>query len=104
MIATRHGANRGKERVGLPKRIIAAVAERAYTCGLPRTEAAGRLRRYLDALYHKGGAMLRVYTGRVWVYRGEVLITVLPLPVRYRTTAEEQMREREQIREAQRVA
>ena len=82
MIITNHAAKRFKQRVGLPKKACLRHAELAFTNGFTHSEARGKAKRYLDKLfleYHKADNM-RVYGGFVYLFVGETLITILPLP------------------------
>lgn len=87
---TKHGRNRAHQRTGLPRRTIDRNAERALKAGIARTDTRGALRRYLDKLYYShdcAASNIRVYCGYVYIFNGDILITVLILPQEYRRTA-----------------
>ena len=86
MIVTRHAEQRIRERVGLPKRVADKAAARALSDGVRRTETTGRLRRYLDALYHARNEAnnIRVWADKVYLFHNVILITVLNLPNDYK--------------------
>lgn len=87
--ATRHGAKRTKERVGISKKIADSNAERAHLNGVPAKEISGSLRRYIDGLYIRSKTLdeIRVYNCNVYLFSNGNLITVMPLPQKYRSTA-----------------
>lgn len=86
MIVTRHAEQRIRERVGLPKRIADKAAAKALSDGVRRTETTGRLRRYLDALYHARNEAnnICVWADKVYLFHNVILITVLNLPNDYK--------------------
>lgn len=89
-IVTNHASDRTRERVGLPKRCSEKNAQRAWENGIKHSETSGRLRKYLDYLacnhgYHQDA---RIYSGYVYIFKGESLITVIPLPPEHRKAAE----------------
>lgn len=79
--ASEHGVRRIRQRMGLPKKAAEREIERALENGTPRTEVSGRLRRVLDALFHKHGHYgdYRVWRGFVFVFKGRTFVTVLTL-------------------------
>lgn len=79
---TRHGGKRLKERAGFNKRAAARMASRALTDGLPREQARGALREFMDVLWsaRHNSENMRVYGEFVYLFSGETLVTVLPLP------------------------
>ena len=89
-VVTAHAQKRTKERVGLPKRAVEKNAERALREGITHAETSGSLRRYMDSLFltKRTANQLRIYCGNVYLFCNDVLITVVPLPQKYRATAE----------------
>lgn len=79
---TKHAKGRIRERMGLGKNGVDRVAEMALERGLRHGETKGRLSRYLDSLYlsHGVGNNMRIYSEKVFIFQGNNLITVLPLP------------------------
>lgn len=90
VIVTNHAEDRTRERAGLPKRTVEKNAERAFIDGLEHWELKGSLKRFVDGLYlqHKSANNIRIYCGNVYMFKGNVLVTVISLPARYRKTAE----------------
>ena len=82
---TKHGYKRVRERLGIPKNAVQKNAENAMKYGVQRTDVSGPLRRYLDAIYYDYGTAnnLRVYHRHVYIFCGEVLVTVLKVPYKY---------------------
>ena len=87
---TRHATRRSRERLGIPKKTVNVNANKALRNGVHRERTTGLLRRYLDALWWadtpKDG--IRVYHRNVYIFDGDVLITVIPLPRRYHAAAD----------------
>ena len=92
---TRHATRRTKERVGLPKRIAEKNADKALQEGIRHKETSGGLHRYIEALYWKNRTAnnVRIYCGNVYIFHNETLITIFPLPQKYRKTAEKLWKE-----------
>jgi len=88
---TNHAAKRTKERLGIPKRISEKNAEKALQFGIRHSETSGGLHRYISSLYWKQQTAnnVRIYCGNVYIFHDETLITVFPLPQKYRKTAEQ---------------
>ena len=87
---TKHGSERTRERMGIPKKAVDRAAAIAYEKGLKHSETCGGLKRYLDYLYFKGGGEannMRVYGDHIYVFHDEILITVFKLPPEHRKQA-----------------
>ena len=87
---TDHGGQRIKDRVGLSKKIADKIAEKALCLGIKHEDTKGSLRRYLDAVYLKKEIPnnIRVYNRKVYLFRNNLLITVLDLPNQYHGTVD----------------
>lgn len=86
---TDHAIERGKERLGLCEKALQRTADRAFEYGVPVPETRGALRRYLDrqGMLHEKGNNTRVHAEHVFIFQGNVLITVLYLPNHLRRAA-----------------
>lgn len=95
---TKHAAKRIKQRLGLPMRGAEKTARLAMEKGLRHGDTTGYLRRYMDALYlrHRVADNVRIWNGNAYLFAGDVLITVFPLPPRMRKEAEKQIKRRGQ--------
>lgn len=94
---SRHAKKRMKERCGLNKKASERLAYIAYTKGLTHSELCGRLKRYVDYLYfreEKANA-IRIYGNEVYIFQGNVLITVFDLPNRYLKSAQQLSRRKQ---------
>ena len=93
---TRHGAERVRERMGLPKGSVEKNVARALEFGITHAEAKGGLRRYLDDLYLRRGGFgdVRVYHRYVYIFKGGVLVTALYLPREFHKIEDAIMREK----------
>ena len=82
---SRHGAKRARERLGIPLNAVKKNAEKALKYGVHRQDASGPFRRYLDALYYEYETAnnMRVYNRHIYIFCGEVLVTVMNVPYKY---------------------
>ena len=83
MTMTKHGIARTKERCGIGKslRKMERFANNALERGYKRDETRGALRKYLDGRYYEFGfGDMRIYAGQLFVFEGENLVTVFPIP------------------------
>lgn len=87
---TRHAMKRTKERTGLSKRASRRNADKAFREGITHKETSGALNRYITALYFEHGTAnnVRIYCGMIYIFCDDVLVTVYPLPQKYRRTVE----------------
>lgn len=87
---TDHATKRTKERLGLPKKLATKNAERALQEGLRHRDTGGSLFRYIESLYWKDRTAnnVRIYCNYVYIFHDSLLITVYPLPQRYRKTVD----------------
>lgn len=79
---TRHSITRLEQRCGVSKKNAQKVAKRAYRTGITHAETHGNLHRFLDSIYlsQKKGTNMRIYGNAVFVFRGDILITVINIP------------------------
>lgn len=82
MILTHHSIERGQERAGLCPEAFHKLAGKAFHEGIRHKDTAGALHRYLTALYkaERKANNIRIYGEFVYLFCGEVLVTVLHLP------------------------
>lgn len=97
VVITDHARARYKERMGMSKSRMEKDAKQAWKNGVRWDEVSGSLRRYIDG-QHFGSkilASIRVYCGRVYIFKNGALITVFELPPKYRRKGvEERVRSR----------
>lgn len=81
-IVTKHAKNRIRRRVGIPKRAISRHAEMALGHGKTYSEVKGSIGEYAKRLYSRYGTAnnIRVYQGNIYLFRENVLITVVNIP------------------------
>jgi len=79
---TAHAGKRIRERVGVNKKSIQTVSDRALSKGLAHEELTGKLKRYIDKLYFRSQTAnnIKVYSEKVFLFRNKTLITVVSLP------------------------
>lgn len=75
-----HAKERLKERLGLNKKSMIRMANRAMKKGITELECSRRIRHYLQRVSTKHKRITRIYAGFVWVYGEGNLVTVFPLP------------------------
>lgn len=81
-ILTKHAISRMKERCGITKANAPKIARRAYATGISHSSTTGNLHRFLDSIYlsQKKGTNMRIYGNAVYVFKRDVLITVISIP------------------------
>ncbi len=81
-ILTKHSISRLRQRCGVSKKNALKVARRAFRTGITHAETHGELHRFLDSIYlsQKKGTNMRIYGNAVFVFKGDVLITVIRVP------------------------
>lgn len=79
---TKHSITRLEQRCGVSKKNAPIVAKRAFKQGITHAETHGNLHRFLDTLYlsQKKGTNMRIYGNAVYVFKEDVLITVINIP------------------------
>lgn len=69
-----------KERLGLGRKAQRRHVQVVLEKGKSNRDARGRARRFCDQAYLRYGGVLRIYGEFVYAFKGNVLVTVLPLP------------------------
>lgn len=79
---TKHAISRMKERCGISKTNAPKIARRAYAKGITHSQTTGNIHKFLDSIYlsQKKGTNMRVYGNAVYVFKRDVLITVISIP------------------------
>jgi hypothetical protein len=97
MTVTYHAEERIKIRMGLGKSAFEKVATKALECGLKHKDVAGKLKRYLDKIYldHGNANNMRIYNNKIFLFCGDILITVFDLPSEFRKTVEKIKKQKE---------
>ena len=82
-----HGFDRMHERLGLNKKAITRMVEKAYELGLTHNQASGNLYKYISQqhnLYKHKGSCIKIYGENVFIFNQQVnkiiLVTVFQLP------------------------
>lgn len=81
-ILTKHSISRLQQRCGVSKKNALKVARRAFRTGVTHAETHGNLHKFLDSIYlsQQKGTNMRIYGNAVFVFKGDVLITVIRVP------------------------
>lgn len=79
---TKHSITRLEQRCGVSKKNAQLVAKRAFRKGINHAETHGNLHRFLDSIYlsQKKGTNMKIYGNAVFVFKNNVLITVISVP------------------------
>lgn len=79
---SKHARKRTKQRAGLGKRAAVRNAQKAFDFGVKHSETRGHLNGYLTSIHFKNKTInnIRVYHRHVYLFAGDVLVTVLNLP------------------------
>lgn len=79
---TLHAGKRIRERIGVNKKSIQSVSDRALTKGLSHDGLTGKLKKYIDKLYFRSKTAnnIKIYAEKVYIFKGNTLITVVSLP------------------------
>ena len=85
---TKHAEDRLKERSGISKSSLEKVTRTALEKGIRHDETIGSLRRYIDSLFLSRmiANNIRLWGDKVFLFRGETLITVTQIPHKYMRT------------------
>ena len=91
---TRHAGKRIRERVGLNKKAVERLANKALNEGLAHKECKGQLHHFVSNLFKRYGVAngIRVYSEKVFIFAGSNLITVMHLPHEHKKTANKLMK------------
>ena len=81
-ILTKHSISRLQQRCGVSKKNAPKIARRAFRTGITHAETHGNLHKFLDSIYlsQQKGTNMRIYGNAVYVFKGDVLITVIRIP------------------------
>ena len=82
VVLTKHAEERLKERNGLNKKSIERMATKALYEGIPHSRTNGRLHKWITSIYMKKkvATNIRLYGDKAYLFKGNVLITVLQIP------------------------
>ena len=83
----------------MPKRAAQKQTERAFEKGISIEETTGSLRNYLEGVFLKEGTAnnLRVWSGSVYIFVEDRLVTVIDLPSRFRKTEQNLLRKKKEM-------
>ena len=83
---TRHGEQRAIERLGLKKKSVQRMAERALDKGIRHSDTKSSLNRYLTKIYlnYEKANNIRIYGQGIYIFNDEILLTVYDLPNKYK--------------------
>lgn len=81
---TRHAEQRMRERLGLNKKSIERMAQRAYESGMHHNETKGNLNKWITSIYfkNKNANNIRIYGNMLYIFCNDILVTVFQIPHR----------------------
>jgi hypothetical protein len=82
VIVSDHADQRIRKRMGVKRKAVQKIAEKAYKNGLNFSDTNGRLKDYLAYLYatRSKSEIYKVWNQMIFIYDHGVLITVKPVP------------------------
>ena len=77
-----HAEKRMIERLGINKRAVQRLAEKAYKDGIRHKDAVGRLKKWMTYRFsqNRNANNMRVYGEFLYVFCGNILVTVYIVP------------------------
>ena len=78
-----HAKQRLRERCGFNKKTQERMAEKAFNEGITHKQTKGRLNKWVTSLFFKNSNAnnIRIYGDNAYIFCGETLVTVIPVPV-----------------------
>jgi hypothetical protein len=86
LTTSRHSSERCKERLGLSKKQVGKMAEKALTMGVTHNDVSGSLKRYVGWLYeshNREANNIILYNREIYIFKDKRLITIFHLPHQY---------------------
>lgn len=82
MNISRHARQRMKERCGFSRKTQERMALKAFQEGITHAQSRGRLNKWVTSLYFKNKSAnnIRIYGDYAYIFCGETLATVIPVP------------------------
>ncbi len=80
---TKHAKKQLKRRLGLNKKCIVKIAEKAYNEGMHRHKMKGNLKRYVNQkayIHDEACSNIICFNGILYVFNNDLLVTVYPVP------------------------
>lgn len=87
MKISRHGDKRVRERIGIPRKAVAKLSSEALAQGRGQNDFKGSFRKYLDWLGREYLTAPLVHNGYIWIFSHDKLVTVYPVPNKFRNHA-----------------
>lgn len=79
---TRHAEQRMRERLGINKKSIERIAQRAFDEGIKHSETKGNLNKWVTSVYFKNESAnnIRIYGNTLFIFDDNKLVTVYYIP------------------------
>lgn len=77
-----HAEQRMRERLGLNKKSIERIAQKAFDKGIGHNKTKGNLNKWVTSVWakNKDANNIRLYGDKCYIFCGDVLVTVLQIP------------------------
>lgn len=94
MTITNHAKQRMKERCGFNKKTAERMARKAFYEGITHAQTKGKLNKWITSLYFKNEKAnnIRLYGDFCFIFAGETLVTVIPVPVNIKKSMEDMIK------------
>jgi len=95
---TEHGKFRVRKRVGIKKSVVNKLVSNAFNNGICHSNAIGSLKKYFYRLYKSNTSAnnIRMFNHYVWIFSNDILITVFPLPNKFKNVCDKLNNERKE--------
>lgn len=82
MNISNHARQRMKERCGFNRKTQDRMAQKAFKEGITHKQTKGRLHKWVTSLFFKNcnANNIRLYGDNAYIFCGETLVTVIPIP------------------------
>jgi hypothetical protein len=85
-IITNHAMKAIRKRIGINKKAVQSLADKALLNGLWHKHLKGSLKKYVSKQYNKYETAngIRIYGEYIFFFKGSYLLTVYSIPVKYK--------------------
>lgn len=82
MNISNHARQHMKERCGFNRKVQDRMTEKEFYEGITHKQTKGRLHKWVTSLFFKNcnANNIRLYGGYCYIFAGETLVTVIPIP------------------------
>ena len=87
-IITKHAERRLKQRCGIGKKSSKRMVSKIFKNGIKHSQTTGALNKWVTSLFfkHKTANNIRIHGDKAYIFCGETLVTVIPIPNELKVT------------------